>query len=99
MHFEYRGFKIERFTTDGGAGFIGLATIYQASPDGEDRKVFTSDSPRSFPTQLKAVDYARLRAEIWCDAQLTPEWAANHATVQRRPATKRKTTSRKLLGH
>jgi threonine dehydrogenase-like Zn-dependent dehydrogenase len=45
MHFEYRGFNIECSAADGGAGFIGLATIYQASADGEDRKVFTSNSP------------------------------------------------------
>ncbi|MDB5789511.1 MAG: hypothetical protein JWQ50_9426 [Caballeronia mineralivorans] len=99
MHFEYRGFNIECSATDGGAGFIGLATIYQASADGEDRKVFTSDSPRAFPTQLQAVDDARVWAEMWCDRQLTPEWAAHHATVQRRPAKKRTTTSRKLIGH
>jgi hypothetical protein len=99
MHFEYRGFNIECSATDGGAGFIGLATIYQASADGEDRKVFTSDSPRSFPTQLQAVDDARVWAEMWCDRQLTPEWAAHHATVQRGPAKKRKTTAHKPLGH
>jgi hypothetical protein len=90
MHFEYRGFKIECATTDGGAGFIGIATIYQPSADGEDRKVFTSGSLRSFPTHLQAVDFARVRAEIWCDAQLTPAWAAHIETVQRKPSKKHK---------
>jgi len=57
MHFEYRGFKIECATNVGDAGFIGIATIWQALADDEDRKVFTSDSLRSFPTPLQAVDY------------------------------------------
>jgi len=99
MHFEYRGFEIECATTVGGAGFIGIVTIWHAPADDENHKVFTSDSPRSFPTQLQAVDYARVWAEMWCDEQLTPEWAAHHATVQRRATRKRKTTSRKPLGH
>jgi hypothetical protein len=81
MHFEYRGFKIECATTAGGAGFIGTVTIWQATADDEGRKVFTCDSPGSFPTQLQAVDYARVWAEMWCDEQLTPECAARHATV------------------
>jgi hypothetical protein len=85
MHFEYRGFNIECSATDGGAGFVGIATIYQASADGEDRKVFTSGLLRSFPTFLQAVDYARVWAEIWCDGQLTPAWAA---TVPRKPRKK-----------
>jgi len=93
MHFEYRGFKIECATTAGGAGFIGTVTIWQATADDEGRKVFPCDSPGSFPTQLQAVDYARVWAEMWCDKQLTPEWAACHATVQRRPTKKPKTTS------
>ena len=80
MHFEYRGFNIECSATDGGAGFVGIATIYQASVDGEDRKVFTSGLLRSFPTFLQAVDDARVWAEIWCDGQLTPAWAATVAT-------------------
>jgi hypothetical protein len=71
MHFEYRGFKIEGATTDGGAGFIGIATIYQPSADGGDRKMFTSGSLTSFPTHLQAVNFARVWAEIWCDGQLT----------------------------
>jgi hypothetical protein len=99
MHFEYRGFNIECSATNDGAGFIGLATIYQVSADGKDRKVFTSSSSMSFPTQLQAVDDARVRGEIWCDSQLTPEWAAHHATVQRRPAKKPKTIARKPPGH
>jgi hypothetical protein len=90
MHFEYRGFKIECATTVGGAGFIGIATIWQALADNEDRKVFTSDSLRSFPTPLQAVDHARVWAEIWCDERLTPAWAVNSATVQHEPPHKPK---------
>ena len=98
MHFEFRGFNIECATTVGGAGFIGTVTVWQTPADDEHRKVFTSDSPRSFPTQLQAVDYARVWAEMWCDEQLTPEWAARYQMAQRRPIKKPKTTSRKPLG-
>jgi hypothetical protein len=98
MHFEYRGFNIECTAADGGAGFMGLATIYQVSADGKVREVFTSSSPMSFPTRLQAVDNARVWGEIWCDSQLTPEWASHYATVQRRPARKPKTIARKPLG-
>ena len=90
MHFEYRGFNIECSATDGGAGFTGIATIYRPLANGVDREVFTSGSLRSFPTFLQAVDYARVWAEIWCDAQLTPAWAAKTATVQRKLSKKHK---------
>jgi len=93
MHFEYRGFNIECSATNEGTGFIGIVTIWHTPADEENRKMFTSESPRSFPTLLQAVDYARVWGEMWCDKQLTPEWAARHATVQRRPTKKPKTTS------
>jgi hypothetical protein len=92
MDFEYRGFLIQCATVVGGAGFIGTVTIWSAPADDEVRKAFTSDSPGSFLTQLQAVDCARLWAEMWCDDQLTPEWAARHVPVQRRPTKKPKTT-------
>ena len=64
MHFEYRGFEIECATAAGGADFIGTVGIWQAPHEYEDLKVFTSDSPGSFPTQLQAVDCARVWAEM-----------------------------------
>jgi len=63
MHFDYRGFEIECVTTGVGAGFIGTVTIWQVPPADEDRKVFTSNSPGWFPTQLQAIDHAR----VWSD--------------------------------
>ena len=98
MHFEYRGFEIECATAAGGAGFIGTVTIWQAPPEDEDLKVFTSYMPQSFPTQLQAIDHARVWSEMWCDAQLTSEWAPRYQMAQRRPIKKPKTTSRKPLG-
>jgi hypothetical protein len=97
-HFQYRGFEIDVATAVGGDGFIGTVTIWQAPPANERLEVFTSDSPGSFPARLQAVDCARVWAEIWCDEQLTPEWAAHHATVQSPPTKKQKTGSRKPLG-
>lgn len=97
MHFEYRGFEIEVATAVGGIGFIGTVTIWPALPADERLKVYTSDSPGSFPTRLQAVDCARVWAEMWCDERLAPDWAANHATVRRPPTRKQKTNSRKPL--
>jgi hypothetical protein len=97
MHFDYRGFEIECVTTGVGAGFIGTVTIWQVHPADEDRKVFTSNSPGWFPTQLQAIDHARVWSEMWCDAQLTSEWAPRYQMAQRRPIKKPKTTSRKPL--
>jgi len=64
MDFEYQGFLIQCATTAGGAGFIGIVTICQAAADEERRKVFVSVSPRSFTTQLQAIDHARVWAEM-----------------------------------
>jgi hypothetical protein len=53
MHFEYRGFEIECATAAGGADFIGTLRIWQAPPEYEDLKVFTSDSPGRFLRNCK----------------------------------------------
>jgi hypothetical protein len=90
MLFEYRGFNIECATTLGSDGFVASATIWQAPAANIDRVEFTSGSLMSFSTQLQAVDYARVWAEMWCDEQLTPAWAATSPLVQRQPAKKPK---------
>jgi hypothetical protein len=90
MHFEYRGFNIECATTVGSDGFIGSATIWQPPAADKDRTEFTSGPLMSFSTQLQAVDYTRVWAEMWCDEQLTPAWAENSALVHRQPEKKLK---------
>jgi hypothetical protein len=70
MQFQYRGFKIECTAQAQDNGYIGNATVWFECTRDDERTLFESGSLKSFPTSLRAIDYARVWAEMWCDEQL-----------------------------
>jgi hypothetical protein len=68
MQFEYRGFNIECAAVPGDGGYAGNASIWRVLTDSDEP--FNSGALRAFPTTLQAINYARVWAEMRCDAQL-----------------------------
>jgi hypothetical protein len=84
MRFEYRGFSIECRVTICGAEFVGQATVSRPSKGDEPHIAFESDGLKSFPTQQRAIDYARVWSEMWCDEKLNSGLKKTSVPVRRR---------------
>jgi hypothetical protein len=67
MKFVYRGFNIECFAEQVGTNFVSHATISRVSSSLQPGSSYETGYFPSFPTQVKAFDYARNFAEMWCD--------------------------------
>ncbi len=67
MEFIYRSFKVECIVRLTKGNYVGQATISRLSSDEGQGQAYDSGFLRSFPTEAKALGYARNFAELWCD--------------------------------